>query len=86
MTGFVVCTKCRWTHFAVTRKYAEDEVARFNAYYDTLTPEQQEQNYGNKKASIDGYERCWCGNTEFVPGNTAPNGSTIGPVIYEGET
>ena len=32
------CLKCGWVHFGVTRAFAEDEVARFNAYYAKLTP------------------------------------------------
>lgn len=54
----VVCLKCNWTHFAVSREFAEKAVKEFNDYFMTLTPEMREQNYGNKGASMNQYERC----------------------------
>lgn len=83
----VECKYCGWQHFAVTRRYAEDEVDSFNMYYDSLSPEEQEQNYGNKKSSIRLYERC---NFCDKPANMgAPTkelfGNTIGPIIWETE-
>lgn len=82
-TDLVHCTKCKWTHFAVTREYAENQVKEFNEYFDKLTKKEQDLYYGGKGAHISSYEKCWCGNDEFEPGNTAPDGCTIGPVIYE---
>jgi len=78
----VICTKCNRTHMGVSRKYAVKEVESFNAYFDTLTKEKQDDYYGGKKSSLDNY-KCYCGNTSFKPGSTAPEGCTIGPVIYE---
>ena len=80
----VICTKCYWTHFAVTRAYAENQVKEFNEYYNTLSKDQQDSYYGGKASTLGLYERCFCcGHNEFKPGSTAPVGSTIGPVIYE---
>lgn len=43
------CNNCGWVHFGVTREFAEAEVARFNAYFDALTQEQQEGIYGGQE-------------------------------------
>lgn len=78
----VVCTECGWTHFAVTREYAEEEVKSFNTYYEGL--DARSASFFGGPSSIEDYETCHCGNKEFKQGNTAPDGSTIGPVIYGG--
>jgi hypothetical protein len=85
MTKSVVCTKCEWTYFAVTKAYAEAQVKEFNDYYNRLTEEEQISYYGGKPSSIDNYESCHCGNKEFREGSTAPEGSTIDPIIWEGK-
>jgi hypothetical protein len=79
----VVCNKCNWTSFAVSREYAEDEVKRFNEYFDTLSPEVQQQCYGGKGSSLSNYRCLVCCGTDFTPGYTARDGSTLNPVIYE---
>lgn len=80
----VTCNKCGRVHFGVTREDAQAEVDRFNRYFDTLTPENQEM-FG-RRSSIDSYERCIaCGNpyTNFRPSQPGdcPDGCTINPVI-----
>lgn len=81
----VVCKRCRWTHFAVTRQHALEQVVKFNEHYYSLEPEEQVNFAG--PVTMGEYESCYrCDGTEFEPGNTAPTGSTIGPIIYEEET
>lgn len=82
----VTCTNCGWVHFAVTRKHAEQEVAKFNEYYDTLSKEKQDEYYGGKNAIIGNYTGCFaCKKNDFRPSKDGdcPNGCTIQPVIYE---
>lgn len=81
----VTCSKCGWVHFAVTRKRAEEEVAAFNAYFAALSPQQQQDYYGGTGSSLDRYEACWCGSTQFQPSKPGdcPDGCTLNPVIYE---
>jgi len=80
----VVCDWCGWTHMGISREHAEREVKSFNEFFDTLPKEKQDQYYGGHKSTIESY-RCHCGSQNFTPGDTAPDGSTIGPVIYEPE-
>ena len=81
------CLKCGWVHFGVSREFAQDEVARFNSHYVKLSPQEQEQYYGGKPASITAYERCMaCGNgwenfRDFQPGD-CPDGCTLNPIIF----
>lgn len=49
----VTCLNCGWVHMGITREHAEQEVARFNAYYATLTPEKQQDYYGGKPSRIE---------------------------------
>lgn len=81
----ITCKKCGWVHFAVSRQCAEQQVAEFNAYFDTLPPEKQQSCYGGKKSSVKRYESCWCGSKEFRPSEESdcPVGVTIGPIIWE---
>ena len=80
------CLKCGWVHFGVTRAYAEEQVAKFGAYFDSQPPEVQAQ-FGRKSSMAD-YERCnFCGgpHTNFRSSepNDCPDGCTIGPIIHE---
>lgn len=80
------CDSCGWIHFSVTRQYAEDEVKKFNDYYDTLTKEMQQENYGGRGSSIVSYERCgFCGGSykNFVDAldSEIRMGSTVSPII-----
>jgi predicted nucleic-acid-binding Zn-ribbon protein len=79
----VVCNKCNWTSFAVTRAYAEAEVKLFNAQFAMLSQELKDEYYGGKGSSLAEYSCQRCGSESFTPGNTALTGSTISPVIYE---
>lgn len=83
------CNKCGWVHFGVTREFAENEVKRFNDYFNTLTEDKQQKHYGGKCSSIAQYDRCFfCGNSytnfrDFKEGD-CPDGVTLGPIIKEG--
>jgi hypothetical protein len=84
--GFLKCGQCGWIHFTVSRKSAEEEVARFNRYFDSLSVVDQESHYGGKKSSISSYEHCFRCGTSYEQAVVAldsevPNGSTIQPLI-----
>lgn len=82
----VTCNGCGWVHFAVTRAYAENEVKTFNAFYDTLSRQEQLDFYGGRKSRINKYEGCFvCSKNSFRPAeeDDCPTGVTINPVIYE---
>ena len=85
MKKLVTCNKCGWVHFVYTRVEAEEEVRRFNEYFDSLPPKKQKDYYGNH-ASIALYEQCFrCGGSytdfrHFKEGD-CPDGCTIQPII-----
>jgi hypothetical protein len=90
---YVVCNKCDYVAFEVTREYAEDEVTRFNEYFDSLTKDQQDDYYNGNKASIVFYEHCFnCNNrhSDFREAtdkdHERANGHTLQPVINRNET
>jgi len=39
--GLRQCKHCGWVHFAVSLKQAQDEVDRFNTYFNALPLEQR---------------------------------------------
>lgn len=80
------CNRCGWVHFGVTLEYAEAEVARFNAYYYSLSEDEQRSDYGGHPSSITHYERCMqCGNpyTDFreAKETDCPKGVTLNPIL-----
>jgi hypothetical protein len=81
----VVCKNCSWISFAVTREFAENEVNRFNEWFDKQPPETQECYSGH--SSVDDYTCLHCCRSDFRPFDPTIDpditGSTIGPVIYE---
>jgi protein-arginine kinase activator protein McsA len=88
---FVTCNKCGWVHMGTSLEFAKKEIESFNKYYDTLTPEKQEFNYGSKRASL---EKSWlkcntCGNTyknfRVSKDNDCPIGCTISPILHFSE-
>ena len=84
-----VCGRCGWHHFGVSIEYAEAEIAKFNAFYDTLTPQDQKDWYGGKKSSLSNYDSCMrCGNSylnfhDELPQDEIGDGHTISPIIME---
>ena len=82
-SGLVTCDDCSRVSFAVSREYAEDEVRRFNAYYDTLDSETQ-SHFGGP-SSLDNYVCLYCGGSSFHPASAGDQkragGHTINPVV-----
>ena len=89
MNKFLICCKCDWVHFGLSKSEIETEIETFNIYYKTLTKEKQDSYYGGKESSIEQYQSCFrCGNTyedfEDASPDKIPEGSTIQPImIYE---
>ena len=79
----VTCNDCARVSFAVPRAYAEDEVRRFNEYYNTLD-EKTKSHFGGE-SSLTNYATCLCGCSEFHPATEVErkraNGHTINPVV-----
>lgn len=81
------CNKCGWVHVAVTRAHAEEEVAKFAEYWETIDQETKDM-FGGRPASVArDYDRCFfCGpGATFRPfkEGDCPDGCTIQPAIYE---
>lgn len=90
LEGFRSCNGCNWVGFPVSREFALGEVIKFNNYFSTLSPEQQETYYRGKGATIGDYEfcrRCGTSHTNFrvTTPEEVPFGSTVNPIIFEGE-
>lgn len=82
----VTCNKCGWVSMSIPRTQAEDEVKKFNAYYETLDKKNKKEYYGGTGSSLDFYEHCHrCGGDykDFRPMEVGdcPSGSTLNPVI-----
>ena len=79
----VTCDDCARVSFAVPRAYAEDEVRRFNEYYNTLD-EKTKSHFGGE-SSLTHYATCLCGGSEFHLATEAERkragGHTINPVV-----
>lgn len=78
------CGQCGWVHFGITRKDAEAEVARFNAFYDASSPEAQSHYSG--RSSMGNYDKCFrCGAPAICMQpyrqGDCPEGCTIGPIL-----
>ena len=84
-----MCLKCGWLHFGMTPEQVENEVNRFNAYFDDLDPLLQEDYYGGQRSTIERYKHCFnCGSdhTKVVACTkkdtmTVPDGCTIQPIM-----
>lgn len=85
MSDIVECVYCGWHHFAVSMEYAQQEIKRFNSYFDSLTHEEQQYYYGGKPSSLNSYTHCnYCGRkASMKPATKTLNGPTIGPIIWE---
>ena len=81
------CGRCGWVHFAVSRTFAEEQVRRFNEFFDSQTGEVKES-YGNKHSEIKNYERCFVCRAPFTcfkpfKEGDCPIGVTMQPIIDE---
>lgn len=87
----VTCLTCGTVHFEVSLEYVTQEVAEFNAYFDTLSVDKQHDYYGGHKSSVSRYawcKRCGGSYTNFrdsVDGD-CPIGATISPILNRNET
>ena len=81
------CNNCGRVGFAVSRKFAEEQVKLFGEYYNSLSAKKQQENYGGHPATISDYDQCGCGNphTNFRASRDedCPNGCTLSPIIFE---
>jgi len=82
------CNACGWVHFGVTRRSAEDEVKRFNDYFEAAAQNVRDL-FGNTPSSIANYERCArCGGSHTdmhdAERGDCPDGCTLQPIIVEG--
>jgi len=82
------CNKCGWVAFGVTHEDAENEINRFNEMFEDLTASEKERYYGNRKASIDSYNKCrLCGNShkDFrdAVDYDSPIGVTLSPILND---
>lgn len=85
----VTCNKCKWVYMGVSAQFALHAVSSFNEFYETLADDKKELYYNNKKASIDTYLSCGCGNNyknfRKTMDREVPNGSTINPILHYDE-
>lgn len=85
MDKFGICKKCKWVYFFVSRQYAENEVKKFNEYFETLSDDKKKDYYGGKGSNIKSYEFCHCGesykNFRDALNSEVPSGSTVSPII-----
>ncbi len=82
----VRCKNCGWGYGVISRAAAQFAVDEFNAYYNTLSYDEQARLYGGNPSSIDLYERCGrCGSYEFEETDNGymPKGATYSFVIFE---
>ena len=85
--NYIKCIKCGWVYFSISMEIALKEVHEFNAYFNSLSEEQQNKFYGGVGSSIENYENCYrCGNSHenFVNiknENEVPFGSSINPLL-----
>lgn len=79
----VICLRCGWVSFAVTKAEAEREIAEFNAYYASLS-DREKASYGGP-SSLDQYRCLRCGGSEFrqARDGDCPNGVTLNPVVCD---
>ena len=88
MKKYLICNKCGWGHFSLTREEAEQSVKKFNDYFDSLSIEEQNKYYNGEKSSIKHYEQCFrCGeshkNTKVSDGKELPDGVTVQHMIMD---
>lgn len=87
MSAHRTCLKCGWVAFGITREHAEDQVSKFNDFFDKASQATRNM-YGNRPTSIAEYSHCFfCGgpHTNFrdaKPGD-CPDGVTMQPIIVE---
>lgn len=87
----VICNKCGWAHFEVSKEYAENEIEKVNEYLSSLSNVEFTQYYGGKFSSIDKYNSCFrCGASYIdfhnkTETDNVPMGVTIQPILCKDE-
>lgn len=82
----VTCNKCGWVSYEISRKDAETSIRLFNLFFDRLSEKDRKDLYGDKRTSMDDYNRCCsCGNDyhDFSDAESGdcPDGVTLGPIL-----
>lgn len=88
----ITCAKCGWVHFKVSKRFALEEIERFNEYFNNLPKQKQDDYYGGKPASINLYIKCnFCGGSHknFIQYDIKRDGDmtghTMGPMVDPNE-
>jgi hypothetical protein len=91
MTKLIICNKCGWAHFPLTEDEAIEQANSFKEYFDSLTDEKKQQNYGDLEYKVDDMiahqKKCFrCGNShtdfhEETEKDKIPLGVTIQGII-----
>lgn len=84
MTATVICRSCGWASFAVSRAYAEWEVARFNDYYEAA--DEKTRSHFAGPSSLDQYRCLKCNGTAFRPmtdDDRVPDYVTLNPIVCD---
>lgn len=87
----LVCNKCGWAHFGVSKEYAKQSVDEFVDYYQKLSDSDKKQFYGETEVTklnlLAKYEHCFnCSGpyTDFhieTVLDKIPMGVTIQPIV-----
>jgi hypothetical protein len=92
MSSYAICNKCHWIHYKVSRQQAEEQVIKFNEYFDKLSLKEQEKFFGEERPHIKKYESCHlCAGSykNFREGTEEDDkrayGCTISPIIGKEE-
>lgn len=78
--GTVTCNQCKRVHFSVSREFANEEMARVNAYLDSLSDR-------TDYVTISEYEQCRrCGNLyknfRIAQPEDCPRAVTLNSIIH----
>jgi ribosomal protein L37E len=82
----VICAKCGWAAFAVSRTEAERQVEEFRAFYEAS--DEVTRARFNPPRGLDSYACQQCGGSSFRPeaeDDRIPAGVTLAPVICDHE-
>lgn len=84
---YLECGHCKWIAEAVSRAFAIAQIDEFNTFFVTLSEEERNEYYQNRRAGLHLYDTCMkCGasHTEahiLTDLSHVPIGSTIGYMI-----
>jgi hypothetical protein len=83
---YLICKKCGWVHYGVSREFAQWSVSSFNEMYKNLSKKEKQDYYNNTPASLDTYSKCFSCGAPYIEFRAAkrteiPKGSTIQPIL-----